>query len=346
MAKKGSSSLKPVVPELAVADEWLGWVADNLLAGAAVEAVVAELEVRGVPALLVQQVVEALQLSPVFVAARRHALRGRRLELMRRLLVEQRQLEFNRFEVERRTACDAREFFGGYVATNTPVVFTDLVTRWLGFGRWSPEDFAARFGEVLLDVAQGREAEPNYDQLTQRLSQKMSMRALAEAVRQVESSNDFYAVAQNKNIHQPGLQRLFEEMWFPEGWLDDAHFFGAAALWLGPKGTITPLHHDTSNILFCQVYGKKHFTLVSPLEMELSEDATSMYAALDPESPEGQAWLAGRLVKHVELDAGEALFIPAGYWHHVRALSVSISVAANNLSQPNNFDWYRPGQER
>ncbi len=151
---------------------------------------------------------------------------------------------------------------------------------------------------------------------------------------------------QNKNIHQPELQSLFEEMWFPPGWLDEERFSGAAALWLGPKGTITPLHHDTSNILFCQVYGKKRFTLLSPLEMELTEDATSMYAALDPESAEGQAWLSGRLVKQVELDAGEALLIPAGYWHPVRALSVSISVAVNNLSQPNNFDWYRPGEER
>ncbi len=107
-------------------------------------------------------------------------------------------MEFNRFEIERRAVCDASEFFGRYVATNTPIVFTDLVTRWLGFGSWSPEDFAARFGEVQLDVAQGREAEPNYDQLTQRLSQKMSVRALAEAVRQVESSNDFYAVAEQE----------------------------------------------------------------------------------------------------------------------------------------------------
>jgi hypothetical protein len=33
-----------------------------------------------------------------------------------------------------------------------------------------------------------------------------------------------------------------------------------------------------------------------------------------------------------------------GWWHHVRALDVSVSVALNGFVKPNAFDWYRPGQ--
>ena len=39
--------------------------------------------------------------------------------------------------------------------------------------------------------------------------------------------------------------------------LDPARREGSTALWFGPGGTVTPLHHDTSNILFGNVYGAK-----------------------------------------------------------------------------------------
>jgi len=106
---------------------------------------------------------------------------------------------------------------------------------------------------------------------------------------------------------------------------------------------VTPLHHDTSNILFCQIYGRKRFRLISPLEVGLLERARSLYSTVDPESPAGTRALAGMGVIDFVLGPGEALFLPAGYWHHVRALDVSISLALNHFARPNHFDWYRPG---
>jgi mannose-6-phosphate isomerase-like protein (cupin superfamily) len=40
----------------------------------------------------------------------------------------------------------------------------------------------------------------------------------------------------------------------------------------------------------------------------------------------------------VELEAGEALFIPANWWHHVRSLKASINVSLTNFVFPNNFE--------
>ena len=101
----------------------------------------------------------------------------------------------------------------------------------------------------------------------------------------------------------------------------------------------TPLHHDTTNILFCQVWGKKRVTLVSPLHAPLLDTASAYYSTLNLELPRTRRNLAaqGARLLDVDLGPGEALFIPAGWWHHVRSKSVSISVSLTNFVFPNSF---------
>jgi len=126
------------------------------------------------------------------------------------------------------------------------------------------------------------------------------------------------------------------------GWFDDALLPSSSALWFGPRGTVTPLHHDTSSILFCQVYGSKRVQLISPLELSMYGVAQSLYSRANAETR--QSLPEDVQVLDVTLAAGEALFIPAGYWHQVRALDVSISLALNGFREPNSFDWFRPGE--
>ena len=44
----------------------------------------------------------------------------------------------------------------------------------------------------------------------------------------------------------------------------------------------------------------------------------------------------------VVLEAGEVLFLPAGWWHQVRSLDMSITVTFMNFVFPNRFDWVHP----
>jgi ribosomal protein L16 Arg81 hydroxylase len=68
-----------------------------------------------------------------------------------------------------------------------------------------------------------------------------------------------------------------------------------------------------------------------------------MYSAFDPERLPAEI-ASQTTLKEFVLEAGEALFIPAGWWHHVRALDVSISLGMNHFAKENNFDaWYVPG---
>jgi lysine-specific demethylase 8 len=103
--------------------------------------------------------------------------------------------------------------------------------------------------------------------------------------------------------------------------------------WLGPAGTLTPLHFDVARNVFCQVVGVKRVLLAAPrdaagggaggLENTSDEDPERASAA---EAEAGVAGGRGRFVEAL-LGPGDALYIPPGWWHHVRALTASASVS-------------------
>ncbi len=332
---------------LALAPDWQLWVADNLLRQAPRDELIATLVAQGLTPAAVAAAIAAVETSPAFVVAQRHARHHRRAELVAHLHRSLAATSATPRDVERRADLTPAEFFERYYATNTPVVLTDLVTAWPAFGRWTPAYLKERFGHVEVMAAVGRDSDPDYDLHTPTLSQPTLLGDFVDRVLAVGESNDLYLVANNHNSDRDGLQPLFDDVTFPPGWLDDARRRGSTALWFGPGGTVTPLHHDTSNILFGNLYGTKRFTLIAPWETALLDCTRGVYSLVDPERPDLQRFprYADVVTREVTLQPGEMLFLPVGWWHHVRALSVSINLAFTNFARPNAFDWYRPGEQ-
>jgi hypothetical protein len=109
--------------------------------------------------------------------------------------------------------------------------------------------------------------------------------------------------------------------------------FDAAILpriWLGNRIT-TPTHVDEWNNVACAVAGRRRFTLfppeqivnlyIGPLDFAPTGAAMSMVNLRDPDfarHPRFKQALAAAQV--AELGPGDALFIPALWWHHVESL--------------------------
>lgn len=121
-------------------------------------------------------------------------------------------------------------------------------------------------------------------------------------------------------------------------------------LWLGPRGTVSPLHYDPLDNLLIQMVGKKRVLLyprtvglVAREGTAVVEEASWTYAGADgmqyntspvnvedPEASMAKYPLFAAAPQAIEciLEPGDVLYIPAKWWHHVRSLSRSVSVNA------------------
>lgn len=308
---------------VALAREWEVWAADNLLRGVPREQVEAHLVSHGVDAALAASTVDALLASPLYEASRPFVRDARRWAMTAKMRERLERDAAHPHDVERRDAPSAEEFFDSYYAAQRPVILRGLVDRWPAFERWSFAALADRHGDAEVLVTIGRDDDPLYGATFRRKTETIPLR---ELIRRIEAAaaptNDFYLVAQSKALEGP-LRAMVDDISMPEGWLRTEQLPKGASLWMGPAGTITRLHHDFVSLLACHVRGRKRWRLVPPTERALLDRVARSHTTLDPELDP----LEGVLVKDFVVEPGEALFVPVGWWHHVRALEPSITVS-------------------
>lgn len=104
-------------------------------------------------------------------------------------------------------------------------------------------------------------------------------------------------------------------------------------LWVASDETVSVLHSDLADNLHTLVSGTKTFTLISPSQRAKVYPHGLLSglpngARIDPEALDYQRFprAHGLRMETARLAPGETLFIPRGWWHHVRTAGGSVSL--------------------
>lgn len=309
------------------------WLTEAWFRDAPVEEILAGLP-AGVPVTAVKAFLRTLETTPHAEEFGDLVTRIARLEWQGRIRLQAGRLDPSRSRVARAERLTPRQFIERAYAPNRPIVLTGMMKDWKALRRWTWDFLAKTVGDAPVEVMEHRETTAFYDLNVARLSETTTLREFIGWIRRVKTSNARYMVARNNGLDAPALKPLRGDLGFFGGILD-RRLEGLSYLWVGPGGTVTPLHHDTANNLFCQVRGRKRFILIDPANAELLRDVLSYYSLIDAEQFDVKRfpYLAQVERLTVTVGPGDALFLPAGWWHHVRALSPSLSVSMTNFTR-------------
>lgn len=314
-----------------LADAWVGWLSENLLRGLSPEDLAGALMAQGLTAEEARAAVDAVRTSPILAAARTLLARSAGVEQAARLT---RELAGPVAEVR---ALDEDTLHRAHWTAHRPVVLRGGARSWPAL-RWTLPDLLARHGAVEVTVLDGRRRRWDWWVEREAITRRAPLGALLRRMA-TDEGDDWYCDGRTHLLDEPALAPLRADLGLLPGLRGD----GAPSLWLGPRGTLTPLHHDQSTGWLAQLVGTKRVWLASPLEPALFDTAVGLYNRADPRAPRAGA-LSGVAFSTVDLEPGDALLIPVGWWHQVEATSPSVSASMGGFRWPNHAPWYCPGR--
>jgi len=207
--------------------------------------------------------------------------------------------------------------FRARAANGLPFLTTGLVKRWPLFSM-TPQILRERFSDLQVRARVG-----DYINTAFAPDRAMADMSMLEYLELVEAGahdlppylGNLELKALNSLCHWP---TYFDKM-------------GPPRFWIGPTGTMTPLHCDFDDNLFAQIWGSKRIFLSPPHHAEFlypSEANAILFGSpFDPEAPDFEKFPLARQATMIEVivNPGDMLYVPAGWYHQVKALTFSLS---------------------
>jgi hypothetical protein len=207
--------------------------------------------------------------------------------------------------------------FRARAARGLPFLITGVASRW-PLCELAPASLREQFGHLPVRARVGDYINTAF--APDRAMQDMSLLAYLDLVDQAQGGLPPYL----GNLELRALNRLCHwPTWFDK--------MGPPRFWLGPAGTVTPLHCDYDDNLFAQVWGSKRIFLAPPHHdaylYPKEANAILSGSPFDPEAPDFERYPLARQASLVACTVapGEMLYVPAGWYHQVRALTFSLS---------------------
>jgi hypothetical protein len=325
-------------------DDWRQWIAENRLRDCTPESMLETMASAGLDREQSRLAIAQMETDPAFRAARRMQQLQRKLESVTGNLQKLWESAPRYGVVEKRKTPPRDEFVERYVRGCRPVVLTDVTADWPAMKRWSPQDLQKRFGHLMVEIQEGRESDPKFEE--NKLEHRKLVR-LGDFVDRVVAggpTNDYYLTANNEVLRRPEFAPLLADIGRMPPACDRSQLAQRSSFWFGPAGTLTPLHHDTIMLFHTQVVGRKRWRFISPLDGPKLYNHNNVFSPVDIDRPDFNRHPLFRDVQvlDVVVEPGETVFLPLAWWHQVSSLDVSLSFSFTNLDVPNHFVYQNP----
>lgn len=235
--------------------------------------------------------------------------------------------------LEKHTSLPASTFENKYLKNKDPVIITNAL-NWDALKKWSPDFLKATYvdKDISLTVMAPEINMPG-NELKLKFTQAVDL-----ICNNSDEGKKYYMMQRSIYDEFPELVKDIEIPIYADKSKEHVINF-----WFGEKGINTKPHYDYSNNFLVQVVGKKRVRLFSPkntphmypysmydcVTMDgVSHPAVQASQIADIDKIDHNKFSDFKLSKCFEaiLEPGDLLFIPAGWWHEVKSLDVSMSV--------------------
>jgi hypothetical protein len=320
---------------------WREWVLRSWLAGKPDRMITQVLTQNGYSTEIAHTEMERLTSDPSLPVARQVLRQQRKAEGLLRAQGRVACLDSRAKHIDRREQLSPQAFRDEYYSANRPVILRRLLSDWPAMSLWTPGYLKRMAGQAVVEIMMGREASSEHEGHREGRRSKVTFADYVDKVFSDRITNDYYMVANNRFLDQPGSAALLQDCPGTLPYLSAEPSDGQRFLWFGPAGTVTRLHHDTSNILLAQIRGRKRYHIVPASQWDCVYNRVGVFSDVDAERPDLRRFpkFHDATVINEVIEPGEVLFMPVGWWHQVRALDVSITVTFTNFILPNRFLW-------
>lgn len=257
------------------------------------------------------------------------------------VMARQRALSHEASNIYRVQGLGPEEFLDHYYAPGRPVVLCGELDCWPALSKWTPDYLKGVVGDAEIEYQGCRSRNPDFELHKDTHRQTMPFDRFIDMICSDQAPNDAYITAYNAARNRSALSVLRGDLGLLDKYLSSDGDHPGGMMWIGPKGTFTPLHHDLTNNLILQIAGRKRVILAAPGETPKLYNDHHVFSRI--KDLEGADFTldnfpkSANLATHtIELQPGEALFIPVGWWHQIRSLDFSVTITHTNFRWPNN----------
>ncbi|KAL4485079.1 hypothetical protein ABPG72_014599 [Tetrahymena utriculariae] len=230
---------------------------------------------------------------------------------------------------------DFQKFYHDFQSYNMPIVLRNAVKHWKAIHKWQSDQYlVSKIGDREVQVEVRKDGENKFAYFSKNF---------------VKSSMKYQEFIQLYKDPNRKANYYLAEFGIPEEIVDDIEEidFGLfmnleyTNFWQGASGTESLPHTDDKDNFLCQITGKKTIILIPPtqrpkLYVGAGKNKIKNYSQVDFFNPNLQNFPLFSQIKgkmKVEINPGDALFIPSFWWHHVKS--------SNERNLAINF-WYTP----